>query len=257
METIVSADQLRRYRVERAKWDAHAQRGLGREAILPNGVTFETFAHGRPSLDGIPEFLGKLEDRPILEYGCGLGALTVLLARSGARVTAFDLSEESVEVARRRARLNGVLDQVDFHVAPGEALPFARESFDRAFGKAVLHHLDPTRGAIELARVLKPGARAAFSEPLGTNPLLVFARAKLPYPRKHVRGADRPLTATDIAAWRQPFAEMRLEPRQLFAMLERVVDRPLPPFRSLDRVLLRRFGALAPLCRYGVLFFTR
>ena len=57
METIVTADQLRRYRVERAKWNAHAQRGLGREAILPNGVTFETFAHGRPSLAGIPEFL--------------------------------------------------------------------------------------------------------------------------------------------------------------------------------------------------------
>ena len=52
---------------------------------------------------GIAEFLGDLRGKRVIEYGCGLGKLTVLLARSGAQVTAFDLSEGSVEVARKRA----------------------------------------------------------------------------------------------------------------------------------------------------------
>jgi SAM-dependent methyltransferase len=254
---MASADQLSRYRVERSKWDAHARRGLGPNALLPAGVTFESFVRVDPLLHGIPRFLGDLRGKRILEYGCGLGALTVLLAKSGARVTAFDLSEASVERAGERARLNGVLDRIEFHVAPGEALPFPDGSFDRVIGKAVLHHLDPVEGASELARVLTPGGRAAFSEPLGMNPLLVFARKHLPYPEKHVRGADRPLTHADIADWRRPFAEMRLEPRELFSMVERAVGRPVLPLRSVDAFLLSRFESLCPLCRYGLLFFTR
>ena len=70
----------------------------------------------------------------------------------------------------------------------------------------------PTIGARELARVLAPGGKATFSEPLGTNPLVVLARAHLPYPGKHERGADRPLTVNDIAAWRAPFAEVPAPP---------------------------------------------
>jgi SAM-dependent methyltransferase len=254
---MAGAEQLDRYRVERTKWDAHARRGLGSDAILPSGMTLEVFARGRPLLDGIPQFLGDLRGRMVLEYGCGLGALTVLLAKSGARVTAFDLSEASIEKAKERAQLNGVLDRIEFHVAPGEALPFPDASFDRVVGKAVLHHLDPEKGSNELARVMTPGGRAAFSEPLGMNPLLVFAREHLPYPHKHERGADRPLTRSDVARWRQPFAEMRLEPRQLFSMVERVVRRPVPLLRSVDDFLLNRFAGLSPLCRYGLLFFTR
>ena len=128
-----------------------------------------------------------------------------------------------------------MLDRTEFHVASGEKLPFVDKSFDLVVGKAVLHHLDPVAGSRELARVLAPGGRAAFSEPLGTNPLLVFAREYLPYPHKHERGADRPLTAEDLREWRKPFSSARVEPRQLLSMvacMASALDSAVPPSKE-------------------------
>ena len=91
------------------------------------------------------------------------------------------------------------------------------------------------------------------------NPLLVFARAHLPYPGKHERGADRPLTAADIRAWEAPFRRVRMRPIQLFSMVERALgfSRALPPLRALDRVLIRRWPRLGRFCRYAVLTFEK
>jgi 2-polyprenyl-3-methyl-5-hydroxy-6-metoxy-1,4-benzoquinol methylase len=257
-------DQQTRSEVERAKWDAHAHhthevRELGPQDVLAPDVTFASYAAEHLALSGMAEFLGDLTDRRILEYGCGLGQLSVVLARSGARVTTFDLSEGSIEVARKRAELNGVADRIEFHVTGGEDLPFESGSFDLAIGKAILHHLDPEAGARELARVLAPGGRATFSEPLGTNPLVVFARARLPYPGKHERGADRPLTRADIAAWRAPFAEFRLRPIQLLSMVERAFGfgTKIPVLRRADEIILRRVPAAWRLCRYAILFMEK
>ncbi|HET7473155.1 MAG TPA: class I SAM-dependent methyltransferase [Candidatus Limnocylindrales bacterium] len=249
-----------RHETERRKWDAHAHASLPRLEDLraiPPGTTFRTYTTGRLLLDGMADFLGDLDGREVLEYGCGLGELTIVLARSGARVTAFDLSSASVDVSRRRAEREGVADRVSFLVAAGESLPFPDGSFDLAVGKAVLHHLEPAAAARELVRVLRPGGRAAFSEPLGMNPLLVFARAHLPYPGKHERGADRPLTRADLDAWRAPFERVRMHPVQLLSMVERALGfgHPIGPLRTLDRLLLRRWPGLGRFCRYGILLF--
>ena len=256
-------DLSSRHEVERAKWDAHAHhshevRDLGPEDIVPPDMTFARHSAEHIAMSGMADFLGDLDGRRVLEYGCGLGKLTVLLARSGAKVTSFDLSEASVEMARRRAELNGVADRIEFVVASGEDLPFADDSFDRVVGKAILHHLDPEIGARELARVLAPGGRATFSEPLGTNPFLVLARKYVPYPGKHERGADRPLTREDIAIWRAPFADARLRPIQLLSMVERGFGfhRTFPALRRLDEQILRRFPSTWRLAWYGILYLT-
>src|SRR4051794_8719055 len=52
--------------------------------------------------------LGEVRGRHVLDYGCGHGMAAVVLARAGARVTAFDLSPGYVSEARERARANGV-----------------------------------------------------------------------------------------------------------------------------------------------------
>jgi 2-polyprenyl-3-methyl-5-hydroxy-6-metoxy-1,4-benzoquinol methylase len=255
-------DHQSRHDIERAKWDAHAHDhgvrpgDLGPEVVTPPDLTFDRYADDHLTMTGMAAFVGDLHDRSVLEYGCGLGTLTVVLARSGARVTAIDLSPASVEVARRRAEVNGVADRIEFVIASGEALPFPDASFDVAVGKAVLHHIDPHEGARELARVLRPGGRATFSEPLGTNPLLVFARAHLPYPAKHHRGADRPLTRADLRAWRAPFAGSSIRPIQLLSMLERAVGfgHDFPILRRIDTSILRMVPGSWRLCRYAVLY---
>src|SRR5262249_17820703 len=72
---------------------------------------------------------------------------------------------------------------------------FPDKHFDRAVGNGILHHLDLSAAMTEVDRILKPGARALFQEPLGENPLLKLYRS--------VAGIhtidERPLTRLDLS----------------------------------------------------------
>jgi len=56
-----------------------------------------------------------------------------------------------------------------FQNLPRRTDPFADESMDIMHGEAVLHHLDISMSSREIARVLKPGAKAAFKDLLGAK----------------------------------------------------------------------------------------
>ncbi len=201
--------------------------------------------------------LGDVAGLRVLDFGCGHGMASVVLARRGARVTAFDLSPGYVEEARQRAEANGV--EIDFLIADGQRLPFADASFDRVWGNAVLHHLDLTRTGSELRRVLRPGGVAVFCEPWGDNPLLEFARRRLPYPGKGRTADERPLRRRDLHALRLFFPHLEVQGHQFLSMLRRVLRRGWLT-RRLERCddwLLARFSGLRRFCRYVVLILRR
>jgi SAM-dependent methyltransferase len=201
--------------------------------------------------------LGPLAGRRVLDYGCGHGMASVVLARRGARVTAFDLSHGYLVEAERRAAVNGVA--VDHVRADGERLPFGDAAFDAVWGNAVLHHLDLERAAWELRRVLRPGGVAVFCEPWGDNPLLALARRHLPYPGKGHTADERPLRSRDLKALRRAFPALEIEGFQLLAMLRRVLPagRLVRLLDLADAVLLRSVPGLWRLCRYAVLTLRR
>lgn len=203
----------------------------------------------RPALAG----LGDVAGRDVLDLGCGHGMAAVVLARRGARVVAVDLSAGYLSEARRRAAANGV--RIAFIQADGQRLPFAAASFDAIWGNAILHHLEPRAAALELNRVLRPSGRAVFCEPWDGNPLLRWARARLPYPQKHRTEDETPLRPTDLHALREVFSDVQVEGHQLIAMAARLLGpaRRLRGLAACDRVLLRRWPGLACWCRYVVL----
>ena len=156
--------------------------------------------------------LGEIRGRRVLDLGCGYGETAAWLALQGAMVEAIDISPEMVEVSRRLAVRVGVADRITFHVGPGEALRFADASFDAAFGHDVLHHLDLERARNELLRVLRPGARAVFAEPLGHNPIINLFRNLSP----ETRTPDEvPLRFADFARLRLGFGGFRHREFQL------------------------------------------
>lgn len=120
------------------------------------------------------ERLEPLEGRTLLDCGCGKGHTSVMLAKHGASVTAFDTSEADLATARGLAEANGV--EVTHRNFPFEQLQLPDAAFDLAFGACVLHHVDVSRAVRELARVLKPDGLAVFIENSAANPLLMFAR---------------------------------------------------------------------------------
>lgn len=247
------------YEVERRKWDEMATKASPARSLVAEGDDFQSYASRCSTMPGIVEFLGDLRGKRVLEMGCGLGGLSLLLARSGARLTAFDISAGSIKVARQRAEAAGVADHIDFAVCPAEQLPYEDASFDVAFGKAVLHHLDAPTAHPHLFRLLRPGGKAAFSEPMGMNPVLNFVREYVHYPHKNPRGADRPLTYDDIRHWTEGFSTVHIHEIQLLSMLERGLGfgHPLPVLRRADRALLKRASFLRRYCRYVVMFMEK
>jgi SAM-dependent methyltransferase len=203
------------------------------------------------------ERLGDVAGRRVLDFGCGHGMAGVVLARRGARVTAFDLSAGYLAEARRRAEANGV--RLDLVQADGERLPFAAQSFDAIWGNAVLHHLDLARAARELHRVLRPGGVAVFCEPWGENALLEWARRRLPYPGKQRTRDERPLRAAGLGPLRAAFPGLAVEGYQLLAMARRLLGarRVGQALAWCDARLLRRVPGLSRYCRYVVLTLPR
>lgn len=121
-----------------------------------------------------------LTGKHVLEYGCGTGWITLELARRGATVSAFDISPEAVAQTRSLLASAGRANQCQVAVMPGERLDYPDGAFDVAMGFAILHHLEMTAALSELHRVLKPGGKAYFAEPLATNPLIGLYRRFTP-----------------------------------------------------------------------------
>jgi SAM-dependent methyltransferase len=207
----------------------------------------------RPAMDR----LGNVASLRVLDFGCGHAMAGVVLARRGGQVTALDISGGYLHEARRRALANGA--EVTFVQADGERLPFADASFDRIWGNAILHHLDLSRAAPELYRVLSPGGVAVFCEPWGENPILDWARYRLPYPSKHRTRDERPLREGDLLALRAAFAHVEIEGYQLLSMARRLLgaSRLSRALEWCDRRLLKRVPSLSRYCRYVVLTLRR
>jgi ubiquinone/menaquinone biosynthesis C-methylase UbiE len=109
----------------------------------------------------LPELFESLDgqDRRLLEVGCGIGVDSIQLAKRGFQVTAVDLTENALTVARQFAARRGVA--VDFRLGNAEKLDFPDESFDAVYSFGVLHHTpDIERSVAEVHRVLRPGGTA-------------------------------------------------------------------------------------------------
>jgi len=138
--------------------------------------------------------VGPLQGRTVLDFGCGEGWAAAEYARRGAVVHSFDISLESVrKVAGGRIRLA---------VMAGEYLGYRANSFDLVLGVGILHHTDLSLVSREVARVLRPGGRALFIEPLAHNPLLRAFRALTPGRRTPT---ERPMTMRQIREFTRAF----------------------------------------------------
>lgn len=132
--------------------------------------------YGRPFAEGSLEFFEKMEEnrykdqafihsfvqftrwhgKRVLEVGCGCGTDLLQFARAGAEVYGIDLSQNSVELTKRRLSLY----RLQAKVAQGDAenLSFPPEHFDLVYSWGVLHHTpNAPRAVSEIYRVLKPG----------------------------------------------------------------------------------------------------
>ncbi|HCM36466.1 MAG: hypothetical protein A3J30_04615 [Candidatus Wildermuthbacteria bacterium RIFCSPLOWO2_02_FULL_47_9c] len=129
-----------------------------------------------PSALGSYQFLYKvatpwIKGKKVLDYGCGDGRHTQFLAEHAKEVIGIDLSERSLEIAKKIAVREGVEEKVKFLKMDCEAMEFPDNSFDVVFDGGTFSSLDFEKAIGEIMRVLQPDGALVGIETFGHNPL--------------------------------------------------------------------------------------
>jgi SAM-dependent methyltransferase len=124
------------------------------------------------TLEEAREWFGRLAlgpGRTALEVACGSGGMTCRMALdSGATCIGLDINPHGIEAAKKRALEANLSSRVSFQlVDAGRPLPFPDQSFDAIFCNDSLNHLPGRSGVLrDWYRVLRPGGRALFTDPI-------------------------------------------------------------------------------------------
>ncbi len=111
-----------------------------------------------------------------LEIGCGSGYFTKELAKTNAEITAIDISQDLLDIAKKNVQS----EHVKFFIDNAYDMNFDDCSFDTVIGSSVLHHLDIDLALKEIYRVLKPDGSVYFTEPNMLNPQIALQK-NIPY----------------------------------------------------------------------------
>jgi len=230
-----------RYLDEKEDFAAHAR---ARYTLEPHIPDFAQFASAR--------------GRKVLEIGVGMGADYLEWLKAGAQATGVDLSEASLQKARRRCELAGY--RPDLRVADAEHLPFPDETFDVVYSYGVMHHSpDTARCLHEAWRILKPGgeARIMLYHHASLTGAMLWLRYGAPRGKslrqtvyEHLESpGTKTYTRAEVSRLMERFE--RVEMQQVFSPGDLLLNRPSHRFRSLPyrlawklypRFLARRLG---------------
>ena len=153
----VQIDQVRDYWDRRPCNVRHSQLPIGTKEYFDEVEARKYLVE--PHIPGFAQF-ERWRNKKVLEIGCGIGTDTINFARHGAKVIAVDLSEKSLEIARRRSFVFGVQDQVEF--LSGNAEELSRfvpvGPYDLIYSFGVIHHTPcPERVLEQMRQCAKPG----------------------------------------------------------------------------------------------------
>lgn len=169
-------------------------------------------------LERLKPFLSRASRLKVLDIGCGPGFFSILLAKQGHDVVAFDYTETMLTYASQNAAEAGV--SLSIHQGDAQHLTFADDSFDLIVSRNVMWNLEhPELAYHEWLRVLKPGGYLVnfdgnhylylynddYAEELrqpdykdGHNP--AFLLGVDPAPMKRI-AANLPLSKTERPQW--------------------------------------------------------
>ncbi len=118
----------------------------------------------------IPEF----KDQNVLEIGSHSWLSWIKGRVVPKKLTCINISQ--VELNKGIDNAKDVGFETEFILMDANKLAFPDNSFDIVYGGAILHHLDIEQSVNHIHRVLKPGGKILFLEPLNMNPLYKLYR---------------------------------------------------------------------------------
>jgi len=107
----------------------------------------------------VKSMLPDVSGKKILEIGAGTGRFSFLLAEMGAEVTTLDISQEMLDIIKRKTESANLSEKISMIRADAsQKIPFSDNSFDFCIAINTLSHIKDVPGLFrEVFRILKPG----------------------------------------------------------------------------------------------------
>lgn len=147
----------------------------------------------------------NLAELRVLDVGCGGGILAEAMAHHGAQVTAIDMADASLSVARLHQLESGL--NIDYRKCSAEQLADEQAgNFDVVTCLEMLEHVpDPASVVDACTRLVKPGGKVFFST-INRNPksylfAIVGAEYILSLLPRGTHDYDKFIKPSELAAW--------------------------------------------------------
>ena len=131
----------------------------------------------------------------------------------------INISEAELDHGRTKAAARRF--GINFHLMDAHELAFEDNSFDVVFGFGILHHLDYGKALDEIKRVLRPGGRMIFNEPMDMNPIGALVRMTTPKARTP---DEAPLKSAHLKLFHERF-DVSYHPQQFLSVPAGVLSR--------------------------------
>lgn len=129
----------------------------------------------------LSKLVEDFQDKNVLEIGSYTWAVWFNETTKPKKLTCINISETELESGKLLAK--GKPFEVAHKLMDANNLTFEDNTFDVVFGGAILHHLNIEQTMSHIYRVLKPGGKIVFLEPLNMNPLYRIYRKLNPKER--------------------------------------------------------------------------
>lgn len=136
--SAVSIDEVKKFWDRRPCNVRHSQKEVGTREYFDEVEQRKYFVE--PHIPAFAEF-EKWKGKRVLEIGCGIGTEAINFARNGAILTIIELSQESLELAKKRFKVYG-LDAtfISGNAEDLDVLLQDKEKFDLIWSFGVIHH---------------------------------------------------------------------------------------------------------------------
>ena len=254
--------------------DYHREHAKLHQSVLATPFSWDVLQHpGRRWWNaywGMFEYLVQcdLKGKKVLVVGCGFGDDALRVAKLGAIVSAFDLSPDSLSIARSLATREGLA--IRFEEMPAEKMSYPDNSFDYILARDILHHVDIPATMGEIVRVAKPDSiflvneiySHSFTDRIRRSALV----EKVLYPkmRRLIYGPGKPYITEDERKLSEADIHQilrSLQPRMFTKYFNCLVTRVIPDrfetLARLDRLLLSLLHPIGHLLAGRVMFSAR
>lgn len=180
------------------------------------GASF--FQLGGPgSMEQLAELCHIDSTKKVLEVGCGTGFNACNIARKfGCSIVGVDIAQVSIEMARVKAKKEGLEKLVEFRAGDAYDLPFEPDAFDVVITGFVSQFLDMGKAFREFTRVLKPGGLVGINEMYKDSDIPKKEGKEIQDVEDMLKGLTKlPFVLNSPEEWKEKFENAGLEDVQI------------------------------------------